>query len=151
MEEEVNKTMESNTRTEVVTDVDYKDKYIRALADYDNAVKNTYKRINTEVSNARKKMLKSFIELVDDFERAQGHEILSDGVKQIYDKMVNVLRSEYNCVPYGFEGDEFNADIHSAISSMKCDGAAGKIVLVMKRGYKTDEDIIRYAEVIVGL
>ena len=49
-------------------------------------------------------------------------------------------------------GDEFNADIHEAVTQIDAPSKKmkGKIIDIIEKGYKLCEKIIRYPKVVIG-
>ena len=49
-------------------------------------------------------------------------------------------------------GDEFNADIHEAVTQIDAPSKKmkGKIIDIIEKGYKLGEKIIRYPKVVIG-
>ena len=50
------------------------------------------------------------------------------------------------------KGDDFNADIHEAITQIPAPNKKmkGKIIDIIEKGYKLGEKIIRYPKVVIG-
>jgi len=128
---------------------DYQDMYVRLLAEFDNYKKRKAKEIETIRNTAGKEIILSLITVIDDCEMA--HKMGSDGegIKLIYSKLFNVLK-KCGVEAYGSIGDEFNPDIHNAVSTSNSGDVPDNCISnIYKVGYKMNGEIIRYALVIV--
>lgn len=134
---------------EEVKQPDYQDMYVRLLAEFDNYKKRKAKEIETIRNTAGKEIILSLITVIDDCEMA--HKMGSDGegIKLIYSKLFNVLK-ECGVEAYGSIGDEFNPDIHNAVSTSNSGDVSDNCISnIYKVGYKMNGEIIRHALVIV--
>ncbi|MCX7697444.1 MAG: nucleotide exchange factor GrpE [Bacteroidales bacterium] len=136
---------------------EWKDKYIRLLAEFENYKK----RIRQEKHEWQKAVLIEFIKnllpILDDLER--GLKVMEDsnenqietfknGYEIIHNKFLHVLK-QYGLEPID-EVVEFNTDLHEAISTIENPEMKGKIIEVVEKGYKLEGKVIRFAKVIVG-
>ncbi|MFR9650023.1 MAG: nucleotide exchange factor GrpE [Rikenellaceae bacterium] len=146
---------QSNSDTEV--NVDWKDKYMRLQAEFDNYRKRTLKEKMDLVSIGGVDVIKAFLPLVDDMHRAvdamgksDDLEAIRGGVNLIYNKMGEILKnqgvSEIEAV-----GKELDVDHHEAVARFAAgEDKSGKIIDVVERGYTKGEKVIRFAKVVVG-
>lgn len=133
-----------------------KDKYIRLYADFENFRKRTQKEMWDMRQTAAKEVLKSLLVIVDDFERAlkaaenSSDENLKSGTQLIYNKLKSTL--EQNGVkPMESIGKDFDIEFHEAVTEINMgDENAGKIVDEVEKGYTIQEQVLRYAKVVVG-
>jgi molecular chaperone GrpE len=96
--------------------------------------------------------------VVDDFERALVELKKSDdadqqqGVELIYNKLSDTLRNQGLSQMEVGQGDDFDAELHEAITQIPApeEKLKGKIVDVVGTGYKLGDKIIRYPKVVVG-
>lgn len=136
---------------------EWKDKYLRLTAEYDNYRKRTRNEMDELRKTAGEKVLKDVLGTVDDFERAmQALESLEDksgfdGVKLIYDKFISMLKAQ------GIEvinrvGEDFDTDFEEAITKFPAPSPEqkGKVIEVIQRGYLLNGKVIRFAKVVVG-
>ena len=134
------------------------DKYLRLSAEFDNYRKRTLKEKMDLIKNASEEVMKSFLPLVDDFERAlKGSHLSTDieamkqGLVLIYSKVLDFLKSngvnEIEAV-----GLELDTDLHEAVSKIAVDDKKqkGKIVDVVEKGYKLNDKVIRFSKVVIG-
>jgi molecular chaperone GrpE len=96
--------------------------------------------------------------VLDDFDRALNEiskakdKNLLKGVELIHNKFRETLRAKGLEVMKIKEGDDFDADIHEAITQIPApsEKLKGKIVDVVEKGYKLGDRIIRYPKVVTG-
>ena len=127
--------------------------YLLALADTDNIRKNCNKKI-TEYNKFRyESIMKDFLPVLDDIERAAKNDILTDGIKLIFTKMLNIL--SYNGLENsGVEiGDVFDSETMEAVSTLPSIKEEDKntVADITQKGYVYNGKIIRYPKVIVYL
>ena len=100
----------------------------------------------------------ALLPVVDDFERALVELKKSDdadqqqGVELIYNKLSDTLRNQGLSQMEVGQGDDFDAELHEAITQIPApeEKLKGKIVDVVGTGYKLGDKIIRYPKVVVG-
>ena len=133
-----------------------KDKYIRLYAEFDNFRRRTAKEKLELIQSANENLLKSLIEVVDDFERAESsfkskNDKESEGFFLIQNKFKKVL-DQYSVKAMPAEkGTSFNPDFHEAITQIPAEEKLkGKIVDVVEKGYLLNDKVIRFAKVVVG-
>ena len=128
---------------------EYKDKYLRTLADFENFKKKKNEEVERIRKTAAKEIILQLLPSLDDCETAYTMTDDPVGIELIYSKIFNVLKS-YGVEGFGVVGEEFDADYHNAIQ-LSSDGkvANGCISEVFKTGYKLNGEIIRHADVIV--
>lgn len=137
---------------------DEKDKYIRLYAEFDNYRKRTSKEKMEYFRFANQDMMISMLGVLDDFERAikeiskNGNEADIQGVELIYQKFKSKLFEKGLKVMEVKAGDDFNVDLHEAITQVPApsDDLKGKIVDVIETGYTLSEKVIRFAKVVTG-
>lgn len=134
------------------------DKYLRLYAEYDNFKRRTAKEKIELQAMAGKDVIVSMLGILDDFDRAaksienaKDIEAVKEGVKLIHNKLKNSL------VNKGLEemksvGEEFNSDIHEAITNIPApsEDMKGKVVDEVEKGYYLNGKVIRFAKVVVG-
>ena len=135
-----------------------KDKYLRLFAEFENYKKRTTKERMELYKTASQELMTSLLPIMDDFDRglaeikkAKDKQLLK-GMKLISDKLKNTLTqkglSEIDVKP----GDDFDAEVHDAITQIPApnDELKGKIVDAIEKGYKLGDRIIRHPKVVVG-
>ncbi|MGY5847068.1 nucleotide exchange factor GrpE [Salegentibacter sp. HM20] len=135
-----------------------KDKFLRLFAEFENYKKRTSKERLELFKTANQEVMSALLPVLDDFDRAlneikkSGDKDMLKGVELIHNKFRETLRSKGLEVVEVKEGDNFDAEIHEAITQIPApnDKLKGKIVDVVERGYKLGERIIRYPKVVTG-
>lgn len=135
-----------------------RDKYVRLYADFDNARKRMAKDRVELIQTASKDVLKDLLPVIDDFERAlkaaensQDVSVIKEGEKLIHTKLVNTLASK-GLKAMESIGKEFDVNVHEAVTEIPAPTPelAGKVVDEVEKGYYLNDKIIRFAKVIVG-
>lgn len=135
-----------------------RDRYLRLFAEFDNYRRRTIKEREELIATAGKDILSAMLPIVDDFDRAlvelskTADEKTLEGVKLIYNKLINTLKSK------GLErmdvapNDVFDSEIHDAITLIPAPSPEykGRIVDVVQAGYKLGDKIIRFPKVVVA-
>lgn len=123
-------------------------KYLRALADYQNLQRTSSIRVANSRLDERISVFKDIIPVLDTFENAISSEEVSDGIKLIYNQLKSVLE-KYNIKEISSNiGEVFDDSIHEAIAAIPGEeDKKNTIVYVQSKGYKLDDSILRYAKV----
>ncbi|HOK51134.1 MAG: nucleotide exchange factor GrpE [Bacteroidales bacterium] len=139
--------------------MEWKDKYLRLSAEFDNYRKRTLKEKMELTRYASEEVLKNILPIVDDFERgiknletATDIEAVKEGIFLIYNKFKDFL-TQNGIKEITIEEDKaFNTDFHEAITKIPVDdqSLSGKVVDVVQKGYLLNDKVIRYAKVVVG-
>ncbi len=134
------------------------DRYLRLFSEFDNYRKRTVKEKLELVKTASEDIVKLLLPVLDDFDRALesadnngDNKSAKEGLELIFNKLKTVLKQK------GVEeikavGEEFNTDIHEAVSNVKADNDKdkGKIIDVVQKGYMLNGKVLRYAKVVVA-
>ena len=138
---------------------DYKDKYYRAHADFDNSKKRLEREKANAVSYANESFAKDILAVMDSFDNAlnaiesadmeNSAEILAqmkEGVKLTHEQLAKVLEKNHIKV-VDCEG-EFDPEVHQAIMQVESENhEAGDVVQVMQKGYTIKDRVLRPAMV----
>lgn len=132
-----------------------KDKYVRLAAEYDNYRKRTANEKLSLYDDATAKAVTELLPVADSMRMAlenmkdadpeilKGMELVSNQLAKSFEK----LKVE----AYGNIGDEFDPNIHNAISKVESDELGeNTIAQVFQTGYKIGDKIIRHAMVQVA-
>jgi len=135
------------------------DKFLRTHADFENIKKRLEKEKYSAIDYASEKFAKDLLAPIDAMQMAilstQGDisaEDLVDKLKEGFDltlKAFNTAFEKHDITEV--EYDEFNPDYHNAV--MKADSEeveSGQIVMVMQKGYKFKDRLLREAMVSVA-
>jgi len=135
---------------------DWKDKYLRLYAEFDNFRKRSMKEKSELYSTASGEFMKELLPIVDDFDRAvQANASVSDldvvreGFVLIHNKLYKKLESK-GLKPIEAKGKPFDTDFHEAITQIPAPGMAGKVVDEVEKGYTLNEKVLRYSKVVIG-
>jgi len=137
---------------------EWKDKYLRLFAEFDNYKKRTQREKTEWFRDAKSDVISALLTVLDDFDRAkianadsEDSQALKEGFDLIYNKMYHVLESK-GLKPLDSMHQEFNTDQHEAITNIPAPEKklVGKVVDVVEKGYTLNDHIIRYAKVVVG-
>lgn len=135
-----------------------KDRYLRLFAEFENYKKRTGRERLEMFKTAAEDVIISLLPVLDDFERALKEIEKSDdnsylkGVQLINSKLRETLRAKGLEMIKVKVGDNFDADIHEAISQVPAPNSKlkGKIIDVVENGYTLGEKIIRFPKVVIG-
>ena len=130
------------------------DKYVRALADLENYRRRAKRDLDDARADARTRVLKEILPVVDNLERAVAHgggdgDAILEGVRLVLRQFMTALeRCE---VTAGVaEGQPFDPNLHEAISQQESDAAPGTVVSVLQKGYKLGDRLLRPSLVVVA-
>ena len=138
-------------------EVDWRDKYLRLQAEFDNFRKRTLREKMALVESGGSDVWKAVLPVLDDMERAiaaseKSEDItaLREGEKLIYNKFVDIMRQK-GVIEIEALNTDFNPDLHEAIARFAAgEEKSGKVIDVVQRGYKQGEQVLRYTKVVVG-
>ena len=134
---------------------DYKDKYLRALAETDNVRKRALKEKSDLLKYQGEQIFRDILDITDDLDRALEHkespvEQLRQGLEMIQKKLVTVLgkwevRSEVAI------GKDFDPTRHEALSRVPAaDAKPGTVINEFRRAYMYKDKLLRTAQVVVA-
>ena len=149
---ESDKTTPQNSEAE-----EWKDKYIRLSAEFDNYRKRTLREKMELIESGGEDVIKSMLSVMDDFDRAlsamqSATDVASvrEGVELISQKMRDALKAK-GVSEIAAKGEALDTDLHEAVAKFPAgDDKKGLIIDVVQKGYKLKEKVIRYAKVVVG-
>ena len=134
----------------------YKDKYLRAVAEFDNYRKRTLKEKAELLLNGSEKAVCAFLPILDDFERAiadktEDVNAIKEGMHIIFNKFNKTLES-LGVKKIETEGKDFDVDFHEAVAMVPGmgDDKKGKVIDCVQTGYQLNDKVIRHAKVAVG-
>jgi molecular chaperone GrpE len=135
---------------------EYKDQWLRAIADHKNYKRRTDAEREEIKKNANAGLLLKMLQILDDFERAI-ESVPSDiaespwvsGIGMIRQKFTTLMESE-NVTPIEAVGQDFDPNLHHAVAYEDVEGQNEKVVEELQKGYKLHDRIIRPAMVKVG-
>ena len=137
-----------------------KDRYMRLLAEYDNFRRRTQKEKENIYSDAVAEVVKEWLPLVDDIERAVASsenmdadsvEKVAEGIRLIGKQVGNVL-GKLGVEEIASEaGTEFDPNLHEAVMHIEDDSLGEQqIAQVFQKGYSCKGRVIRHSVVQVA-
>ena len=134
------------------------DKYLRLYAEFDNYKRRTQKERVELLQTAGKDVIVSLLPVLDDFDRAlKAMETAADvapvkeGILLVSNKLKNTL-SQKGLKDVESINQPFNTDFHEAITNIPAPTEAlkGKVIDEVEKGYTLNDNVIRFAKVVVG-
>jgi molecular chaperone GrpE len=136
------------------------DRYLRAAADLENSRKRHKRELDDARFDAKLRVLKEILPVVDNLERAVEHaggDVDGDAkLKAMVEGVQLVLRQfqtafeRLDVKPIEAEGQPFDPNLHEAISQLESDAAPGTVIQVLQRGYRAGDRLLRPALVVVA-
>src|SRR3954470_17755706 len=138
---------------------DYKDQYLRAMAELDNVRKRARRDVSQAEARGIAKLARELLPAIDNFGRAldaaeaqpenRDHH-LTDGIRLVQNELLSAL-ARVGIEPDSPKGEPFDPHCHEAIAQQPVEGAAsGTIVEVYSQGYRYRDDVLRPAKVVVA-
>ncbi|WP_316803772.1 nucleotide exchange factor GrpE [Pedobacter nototheniae] len=134
------------------------DKYLRLYAEFDNYKRRTQKERVELLQTAGKDVIVSLLTVLDDFDRAlkametaADVEPVKEGVLLVHNKLKNIL-AQKGLKDVESISKEFDTDFHEAITNIPAPTAdlKGKVIDEVEKGYTLNDNVIRFAKVVVG-
>ncbi len=139
---------------------EFKEKWLRVVAELDNVRKRTSRELLQSRRFAQADVLRSFLEIQDNFERALQSEAgdadtdhaksFREGVELIYQRLRGLLK-EKGVEPMEVLEQEFDPTFHDAVGQLPREGVEPGIVIeVVQQGYHFGDMVLRPARVIIS-
>jgi len=135
---------------------EFKDKWLRTLAEFDNYRKNALKDKQEWVKYANEKIILEFCDVLDNFERALATEVNATnfqsyvkGVEMIFQQIKTVFKKN-EVIKIDCLGKEFDPNYHEAWSAVPDPEPENTIIAVIQNGYMIGEKVIRASRVAVS-
>ncbi|MGG6545618.1 UNVERIFIED_CONTAM: nucleotide exchange factor GrpE [Prevotella sp. 15_C9] len=135
---------------------EWKEKYIRLYAEFENYKKRTLKEKAELILNGSEKTIVAILPILDDFERAVADKTedagaIKEGFELIFKKFLKTLEN-LGVNKIETEDKDFNVDYHEAIAMVPGveNEKKGKIVDCVQTGYTLNDKVIRHSKVAVG-
>lgn len=153
-------TLEAKVATLEKEKKDNWDRYLRAAADLENLRKRTRREAEDAKFDAKGKVLKEMLPVVDNLERAIEHASaggegaekphpIVEGVQLVLRQFMTAFeRLEVTAIDA--MNQPFDPNLHEAISQQESDQPAGTVVQVLQRGYKSGDRLLRPSLVVVA-
>ena len=156
LKEQVEETAETPSETDSLKEQlsQLNEKYVRMLAEYDNFRKRSQKEKDAIYPRATADTVEKFLPIIDNFERAMSapcaDETFKKGMDMIFQSFMNTLKS-LNVEMIGEAGETFDPQLHNAVMHIEDDKyGENEIVMVLQKGYRIGDRVVRYAMVQVA-
>lgn len=158
MGQEAENTAPSELELKSAELLEWKDKHLRLVAEFDNFKRRNAKERIEMIQTAGKEVIQSLLEVLDDCDRAQKQleasetdAALKEGILLVFNKLRHALQQRGLKQMETLQAD-FNADLHEAITEIPApnEESKGKILDEVMKGYYLNDKIIRHAKVVVG-
>jgi molecular chaperone GrpE len=138
-------------------DEDFKDKYLRAMADMENLRRRQIQEREDSVTRTRSQIFSDLLPIIDAFqmgiaeaEKDESAKNIFIGVSMAFQQMKNTL-GEYGLELIYPEGKEFDPKFHEALSyESSPDTEEGIVLKSVRIGYKMKDKLLRPASVIIS-
>jgi len=135
---------------------EFKNKYIRLYAEFENFRKRSFAEKADWIKNANERLILDLCDVFDNFQRALENgvkehqfEPFKKGVELIYQQIENILKKEKVEKIDALEKD-FDPNFHEALAHIPSDLEKDKVSAIIQNGYKMNDKIIRIAKVAVS-
>lgn len=131
---------------------DYRDLYLRAMAEMANFRRRIEARANDQVKEERHRLLCEILEVADNLERALAHldePGLREGVALTWEGLQHFLERE-GVTPIAALGQPFDPARHEAVAVGRGGTKPGHVVNEVQKGYRCGDRLLRPARVVVG-
>jgi molecular chaperone GrpE len=136
-----------------------KQKYLYLLSEFETYKRRMARERLDLFRNAGKDLIVELLPVLDDFERGldameQSMDVVAirEGVDLVYQKFKNLLVQK-GLQPIVSVGAEFDTEKHEAVSQMPASSPeqVNRVVAEVEKGYFLNEQVLRFAKVIVGV
>jgi molecular chaperone GrpE len=131
------------------------DRLLRTAAEFDNFRKRALKEKEDVQRFGIERLLKDFLPVMDNLERALDHAEQHDprqvieGVRLVQ-KLFETTLARHGVVAFSALGKPFDPGVHEALLQQESDEPAGTVVSEMAKGYKLNDRLVRPAAVVVA-
>jgi molecular chaperone GrpE len=144
--------------TEEIPAIDWEDRYLRLLAEFDNFRKRSAREAVERAQRGAYDAMEALIPILDDWDRSLAQDLsplgeaaaFVEGQQLIHNKLNQILERQglEKLVPE--VGEAFDADRHEAITSVPHPDRVDQVVEVLIPGYALHGRIMRFPKVVVG-
>lgn len=155
-------TNKSDTTNEIIKKLEnevneYKDKFIRKMAEFENYKRRKENEITELFKYANEDLIKDLLPVVDDLERsisfAKNNEnvrSVMDGIELIYNKLLKTLEN-YGLTKIDALNKPFDVNYHEALLQVdRNDVPPHTVVEEVQKGYLLKDRVIRHSKVLVS-
>lgn len=142
---------------EETAEVDWKDKFLRAKADFQNLQRRAVEEQRAAVRYANADFARALLDPVDDLERTlearppgENEDPVLAGIRLIHGKLAKLLK-DHRVEVIEALGQHFDPRLHEALLQQPCrDLPPGTVIQEVQKGYKLHDRVLRPARVIVA-
>jgi len=152
MNKKTKKIVEENTKLRCEVD-DFKDKYLRTAAEYENFRKRTIKEKEGIYTDACADVLKEVLPVLDNLERALSVEGCGEELRTGVEMTVRLFNDAFNKLGVHELSPEgtFDPNLHNAVMHVEDEQyGPNEIVEVFQKGYKRANKVLRHSMVKVA-
>lgn len=156
--QEAQESKEVIKEVEVEVNVDYKDKWMRAQADYQNLQKEIADKRSQWVKMSEIQVLEAFIPVYDNFKKAAAHTPEDGGNWDAWAKGIGFIQKQFGDILSQFNveeiktvGEKFDIELHEAAGEEESEKESGTILKEVDAGYKANGKVIKPAKVIIAI
>lgn len=137
---------------------DWKDKYMRLYAEFDNFRKRSAKEKSDILATAAAGLVKDLLPVMDDFDRAVKANETAEDLQSVREGFI-LIQQKFNHAlvskglqPINAVGQVFDTDFHEAITQIPApsEDMKGKVVDELEKGYLLNDKVIRFSKVVIG-
>lgn len=131
------------------------EQFLRLAAEYNNYRKRSQREKDELYANSKATLVKELLPVIDNFERAgkDTTESFADykkGIGLIYSQFTEIIK-KLGIEAFGEAGEEFDPNKHSAVMHIEDEKLGENVIaMVINKGYKLGEKVIRSATVTVA-
>jgi molecular chaperone GrpE len=150
LEESFKRSRDTNERLK-----DTHERLLRTAAEFENFKKRAQKERDDAAKFGNEKLLKDFLPVMDNLERALDHAEQHD-LKQVIEgvrlvqKLFETTLAKHGVVGFSAVGKPFDPAVHEALMQQESDEPPNTVVSEMAKGYKLHERLVRPAAVVVA-
>ncbi len=144
---------------EVEAEPDYKDQWMRAVAELDNVRKRARRDGAQSEQRGIARMARELLPALDNLDRAiaaaaahpeSANPELINGIRLVQEELLGAL-GQVGVVRDAALGEPFNPHLHEAVAQQPFEGqAAGTVIEVYEQGYRLGDEVLRAAKVVVA-
>ncbi|HOZ51785.1 MAG TPA: nucleotide exchange factor GrpE [Chitinophagaceae bacterium] len=137
---------------------EWKDKYLRLFAEFDNYKKRSFKEKMEVIQTGGKDVIMGMLDVLDDSARAEKQmetatdiEAVKEGMQLVFNKLKTSLQQK-GLKPFDSIGEVFDVEKHEAVTEIPAPtpDMEGKVIDELHKGYLLNDKLIRHAKVVVG-
>jgi molecular chaperone GrpE len=154
VEKELDEAKEEAADDVASAEPDYLELAQRTQAELENVRKRAARDVMQAGARAKANLVRELLPVVDNLERALAtanpeEDHLAEGVRLVHTELIATL--ERNGIKaFDPAGEQFDPNVHEAISMREGENGSGIVLDVVEKGYKLGDNVIRPARVVVS-